>query len=86
MTSRHRPTTDTWREYTTLRRIEHAIRRAAVARGLTGDPIADVPDVADTAAGQLAAVAVYLDVPDDLRRHPATWHMARAAAYGRWAA
>jgi hypothetical protein len=73
-------------DYLTLRRAEERLRHAARGRGMTGDPLADVPAVADTAAGQLAAVGLWLGLPDDLRRHPATWHMAKATAYGRAAA
>ena len=69
--------------YSTLRRLETAIRQLTRARGLTGDPILPVPAVS-TLDGELTAISLWLEVPTDLRCHPAAWRMARAAVSGRW--
>lgn len=70
-------------DYLRLRQTEERLRRAARDRGLAGDPLGDVGDVADTAAEQLAAIALWLALPATWRRDRASWDMARATAYGR---
>lgn len=80
--TRHAPDAYGYGQYTTIRRLERSIRRLARAHGLRGDPLADPRPVADDLAGQLAAVSIWLDLPQDLRRHPASWPMTTAAARG----
>ena len=68
-------------EYIRQRRLERRLRRLARSRSLPGDPLAHAPAVADSLAGQMAALRLWRELPDDLRRLPDAWPMA--AAYGR---
>ena len=69
-------------EYIVKRRIERELRRRGSAAGLRGDPLDNAQPVADTAAEQLAAVAVWLNLPQAWRRHRESWDMTRATAFG----
>ena len=70
-------------QFITLRRAEEEIRRRGRALGLPGDPLDDPQPVADTAAEQLDAVAVWLDLPQAWRRHRESWDMAMGTAFPR---
>lgn len=82
MSNRHAPGCNCG-NYIRLRRLENTLRRRAREGGLPADPIAKAPQVAATLPEQLAALALYFDLPRDPRRLPAAWPMSKAAAFGR---
>jgi hypothetical protein len=69
--------------YIVDRRLEQRIRRRAAALSLGGDPIDPAPPVAATLDEQLASLAMWLDLPADLRRRPEAWQMVRGAVSGQ---
>jgi hypothetical protein len=49
-------------------RITTAVRAAARAKGITGDPFAEVPPFLCTAGAELIAAEIFLDVPKSVRK------------------
>lgn len=69
-------------KYIAIRRTEEEIRSRGRALNLPGDPLDDPQPVADDLAGQLAAVNLWLNLPQHMRRCSEAWPMVRAVSFG----
>jgi len=63
-------------------RVEREIRRIGHLHGFVGDPLDESPPMDSDIEGEKVALALFIQLPWEIRRHPASVEMARGIVFG----